>query len=265
MFTCQICSKEFRRGHNMRRHVKIVHADFKDDETIDDRENPEIIDEDDASDKTDDDEPNLKDKAETDNSDIDVEEAADEEEEEEEGKEEDSDDLWRLLIEEAFERCQSEFDGRVTKHMARQGVVEDDARKRVYDSMLPIYRQASANIFVNEMLWFHAMRKDPVFLSVKTTVSDLKLLDDYDTEEAWKSAVNKRKFLFDRILKEYDPPELSGPEDDDDTQTDKQQQAVSKENNDQVGEGSVGRSKLNVNLVSPSEQVALRAKDELLR
>ena len=77
-----------------------------------------------------------------------------------------------------------------------------------------------------------------------------------------------RQFLFDRILKEYDSPELSGPEDDDDgddTQTEKQQQAVSKENNDQVGEGSGGSSKLNVNLVSPSEQVALRAKDELLR
>ena len=146
--------------------------------------------------------------------------------------------------------------------MARQGVDEDDARKRVYDNMLPTYRKALANIFVNEMLWFHAMRKDPVFLSVKTTVSDLKLLDDYDNEEAWKSAANKRKLLFDRILKMYDPPELYGPEDgDDDTQTKK----VSKDNNDQVGEGSGGSSKLNVNLVSPSEQVALRTKKELLR
>ena len=34
----------------MCRHVKTVHADFKDDETVDDRENPDIID-DDASDK----------------------------------------------------------------------------------------------------------------------------------------------------------------------------------------------------------------------
>ena len=147
--------------------------------------------------------------------------------------------------------------------MARQGIDEDDARKRVYDNMLPTYRKALGNIFFNEMLWFRAMRKDPVFLSVKTTVSDLKLLDDYDNEEAWKSAVNKRKFLFDRILKEYDPPELSGPEDDDDDDT--QTEKVPKENNDQIGEGSGGSSKLNVNLVSPSEQMALRAKDELLQ
>ena len=58
----------------MRRHVKTVHIDFKDDETIDDRENPEIIAEDNASDKADNDEPNIKDKAETDEIDIDVEE-----------------------------------------------------------------------------------------------------------------------------------------------------------------------------------------------
>ena len=132
--------------------------------------------------------------------------------------------------------------------------------------MLPAYRKALANIFVTEMLWFHAMRKDPNFVSLKTTVSDLKLLEDNDNEEAWKSAANKRKFLFDRILTEYDPPELSGPEYDDVyTQTEKQQQAVSKENNDQVGGGSGCRSKLNVNLVSPWEQVSSRAKDELLR
>ena len=76
---------------------------------------------------------------------------------------------------------------------------------------------------------------------------------------------SRNAFLLGRILKEYDPPELSGPEDDDgDTQTENQHEAVSKENNDQVGEGSGGSSKLNVNLVSPSEQVALRAEDELL-
>ena len=112
----------------MRWHVKTVHADFKDDETIDDKENPEIIDEDEASDKADDDD--IKDKADTDDSDIDAEGVAEKEEEEEEGKGEDSDEPWRLLIEVAFERCQSEFDERVTKHLAKQGVDEDDARKQ---------------------------------------------------------------------------------------------------------------------------------------
>ena len=112
-------------------NVEAVHADFKDDETIDDRENPDIIDEDNTSDKADDDEPNIKDKAETEDSDIEIEEEAEEEEEEEEGKEEDSDDPWRLLIEEVFDRCQSEFDERVSKHMAEPGRCSE-ARVRQY-------------------------------------------------------------------------------------------------------------------------------------
>ena len=49
MSTCHICSKKFRRGDNRRRHVIKVHADFKDDKTIDDRDNPESIEEDDAT------------------------------------------------------------------------------------------------------------------------------------------------------------------------------------------------------------------------
>ena len=61
----------------------------------------------------------------------------------------------------------------------------------MYDNMLPIYRKALANVFVNEILWFEDMKKDPFYLSVKNTVSDLKLLDGYDTEEVWKCAVSK--------------------------------------------------------------------------
>ena len=163
------------------------------------------------------------------------------------------------MIEDAFEWCQSEFDERVTENMARQRLHEEAARKRVYDNMLPTYRKALVNVFVDEMLWFYAMKKDRIYLSVKNTVSSLKLLDDYDNKEAWKSAVNKRKFLFDRILKEFDPPELSEPEE---SQTEEQQHTVSNVNNSQGCGGSGG---VNVNLASPSEQVTLRTKDELLR
>ena len=106
------------------------------------------------------------------------------------------------------------------------------------------------------------MRKDYIYLSVMSTFSDLKLLDD----KAWKSAANKCKRLFNRILKNYEPPEISEPEDgDDDKQTEEQQKAAPKGNKDQGGGGSGDSNKLNVALVSPSEQMALQAKIELLR
>ena len=100
----------------MRWHVKTVHAD---DETTDDGDNPESTEDDDVSDKADNVE--LKIQNIQDDSDYNVEDGEEEEEqEEEEGKEEDSDDLWCLLIEQAFERCQWEFDERVTEYLGRQ-------------------------------------------------------------------------------------------------------------------------------------------------
>ena len=128
--------------------------------------------------------------------------------------------------------------------------------------MLPTCRKALVHVFVNVLLWFHAMRKDHIYLSVKSTFSHLKLLDD----EAWKSSANKRKRLFDRILKKYEPPEISEPEvGDDDKQTEEQQKAAPKGNEDEGGGGRGDSNKLNVALVSPSEQMALQAKIELLR
>ena len=58
---------------------------------------------------------------------------------------------------------------------------------------------------------------------------------------------------------------MSDPRDYDGRQTGEQRQTTSKVNNDQEGGGSDGSDKLKVNLVSPSEEIALRAKEELLR
>ena len=132
----------------MLRHVKTVHADFKDDETNDDSESPENVDDEDSN-KADDNDSSKQGDTDDDGDDDDdddevgVEEA---EEAEEDGKEEDSDDPWCLLIEEVFERCQSEFDERVTKRMAAKWEDEEEARKKVYDNMLPTYRKALAYV-----------------------------------------------------------------------------------------------------------------------
>ena len=123
----------------MHRYVKPFTPTFNDDETSGCKENPESMEEDYASDKADDDESNIEDKAEMDDSDDDVSEEEDADEEEA-----DSDGPWRLLVEEAFERCETEFDGRVTKYMSRQGKDEGDARKRVCDDVTNLQKSVGA-------------------------------------------------------------------------------------------------------------------------
>ena len=45
---------------------------------------------------------------------------------------------------------------------------QEDTKKEVYDNMLPTYRKASANVFVDEILWFEVMKKDRIYLAIKT-------------------------------------------------------------------------------------------------
>lgn len=48
-----------------------------------------------------------------------------------------------------------------------------------------------------------AVLKHCNYVAIKKTAADLKDLEDYNMEEAWKYVVNKGKFLFDKTLTEY--------------------------------------------------------------
>ena len=250
----------------MRRHIKTIHYDSQDDDKSVEQEGMGSgIDEDHVE------ESSKGGSVETKGSNF---EEEDNEEEEEEYEE---DDPWLSLIETVFEQCQRKFDKRVANHMFSADMEDAEARKLVYRNMLPIYRKVLTKLFVDKVLWFRAMKRDPIFKTVKRTASDLIDLEDYDGEEAWKSAVNKRKFLFDRVLREYEPPEVSVREEDEPENDEQQENGMPVTQRGgggggpiaQIGGGggasSSSRSQFNVKLVSPSEQVALQAKDELLR
>ena len=62
-------------------------------------------------------------------------------------KSKDSDDLWRLLIKEAFEHCNSEFNERVTECIIRHAEEEKDDRYKCKTVHVCKYK-AFVNIFV---------------------------------------------------------------------------------------------------------------------
>ena len=138
------------------------------------------------------------------NSDVDI-----SDQENEEATEDDAIDPWDVIVKEAFDRFQSEFEERVKDYVSKENVQESDVRQIVFEDMWDIYRKAMMNIFIDKMLWFAATKREPVFTAIRKSATDLKTMDDYDDDEAWKSATSKRKFLFDKILKRYEPPELA--------------------------------------------------------
>lgn len=121
---------------------------------------------------------------------------------------EDVQDPWFCLIDRAWDAWQTEYEQKVLYYIQTEGNHLDEAKNRAYKAMIDKYRKTLQKSFVSIVLWFRAITKDPVYKSIKNTVSDLEL-EDYESEEAWKYAVSKRKYLFEKLLNEYVPPGIS--------------------------------------------------------
>ena len=119
-------------------------------------------------------------------------------------------DPWDSVVQRAFAKCQHQFERRVAELLQTADIDEVEARQRVYLDMRSIYRKAASGVFAERMLWFYAIRKQSVYKAIKKTVNNFVELDDYGLDEAWKSAVGQRKYLFDTILVQYNPPEIDG-------------------------------------------------------
>lgn len=124
-------------------------------------------------------------------------------------EEEEYEDPWIDIIDVTFRQWQPEYKEKVQSYMETEGVTVGIARKRAFQDMKGRYRKTMASVFTDTILWFNAIRKDPIYRAIKKTASDLKMMDDYDSEEAWKYATSKRKYLFEKILKRYQPPEVT--------------------------------------------------------
>lgn len=123
-------------------------------------------------------------------------------------------DPWNEIVEEAFLKCQSEFDSEVNELMEKNSdISESEAREKTFRKMKSTYREAMMNSFGSKLLWFDAMKQDHIYKSIKRTVKRLIDTDEYDEEEALKYGILKRRFLFDKVLDTYEIPELEREDD----------------------------------------------------
>lgn len=53
----------------------------------------------------------------------------------------------------------------------------------------------------------------PIFKAIKDSVKRLMDEEDYGLDEAWKYSTSKRKYLFDDLLKQYNPPTIDNEND----------------------------------------------------
>ena len=63
---------------------------------------------------------------------------------------------------------------------------------------LPVYRKELRKVLLENLQWMRAMKKDPTFKKVMET-QELKDLEGFDWLASTELAIDKRKFLLNRL------------------------------------------------------------------
>ena len=201
---CRFCQKVFNRSYNRDRHEKQncpkrfvgeqddnPYATEEAEKTMQDEENEDSIGE----------EP------------VDEEEDDDGEEEEEEDKEMDMEDEsissdgdseanpWEKLIEEVVNDLNSHWEEQITIHMY-QGASRERAEAETFNALLPAFRKRLRYVYLDHLKWFHSLKMDSIHRNVMKTIRKFMKEEDMDFEEAAEAAINKRKYLLNKIFKQ---------------------------------------------------------------
>ena len=82
-----------------------------------------------------------------------------------------------------------------------EGHDESEAKEEAFGQILPVFQKELADVYMNNLAWMKALRKDPIHKKIMAARDDYVNNDMFDQDEAIAAAVDKRKFLLKRLLK----------------------------------------------------------------
>ena len=197
--SCKFCGKAFNRGSNLRRHENEYCPLKSEEREMSETESQTMDSEDDASTTS------------THGSESPM--TADSEMETEEEEREEEKDSWMPMIEEAMQKHKAAFE-EMKMNYIESGMDKQPADQKAYSDILSKLQKELASIYLQRLQWIQQLKKDPVHKKIMQTKNALVNDDDFDPEEAMEAAINKRKFLIKRRLKDYSFTEDSDNEKD---------------------------------------------------
>ena len=81
------------------------------------------------------------------------------------------------------------------------------ARVKAENALLPVYRKELRKVVLENLQWMRAMKKDPTFKKVMETQKELKDTEGFDWLESTELAIDKRKFLLNRLYEKQPIPQ----------------------------------------------------------
>ena len=113
---------------------------------------------------------------------------------------------WSRIFDEAEKRHETQLNALINQY-EENGDSENVARVKAENALLPVYRKELRKVLVGNLQWMRAMKKDPTFKKVRETQEERKNSEGYDWLESTELAIDKRKFLLNRLYEKQPIPQ----------------------------------------------------------
>ena len=110
-------------------------------------------------------------------------------------------DPWSTLINDAASKVRDQYDD-ILQALLMEGHDESKAKEEAFEKILPVFQKELSDVYMNNLAWMKAFKKDPIHKKIMATRDDYVNNDLFDQDEAIAAAVDKRKFLLKRLLED---------------------------------------------------------------
>ena len=111
---------------------------------------------------------------------------------------------WSRILDEAQERHEVQLIDQsinaLVDEYERNGDSENVAHLKAQSALLPFYRKELRKVLLEYLQWMRAMKKDYTFQKVMEAQKDLKDTEGFNWLESTELAIDKRKFLLNRLF-----------------------------------------------------------------
>ena len=113
---------------------------------------------------------------------------------------------WSHIFDKAEKRHETQLNELINEYEGN-GDSENVARVKAENALLPVYRKELRKVLLENLQWMRAMKKDPTFKKVMETQKEVKDTEGFDWLESAELAIDKRKFLLNRLYEKQPIPQ----------------------------------------------------------
>ena len=109
-----------------------------------------------------------------------------------------------MILTEVYQKMDPIREASVNKTMQANGIIYEEAKKHVYDALMPDYTKELMQIYIKYLRLLKELQRDSTHWKILKTKKRLVEEEGYDGDESIHAAVNKRKYILERMLKHAD-------------------------------------------------------------